>query len=241
MLALPTLQGIIRRRLLLSYRVDPAVLQRQLPGRLRPQLHGDHAVVGICLIRLEEIRPAHTPGFLGLSSESGAHRFAVRWDDEGGPREGVYIPRRDTSSLINHLVGGRLFPGEHHRATFDVDDDGERVALRMRSDHDGLVVDVEAKSAAALPTTSIFRDLAEASAFFARGSVGYSATGTADRLDGIKLVTPRWEVGALDVHRVASTYFDDEAIFPKGSIQFDCGLIMRDIAHEWHAEPDLHV
>ena len=241
MLTLPTIHGIIRRRLLLNFRVDPAVLQRQLPDRLRPKLHAGYAVAGVCLIRLEEIRPAHVPGFAGLSSENGAHRFAVTWADKTGPREGVYIPRRDTSSLLNHLAGGRVFPGEHHRARFEVEDDGTNVALRMRADDDGVVVDVRAKAAAALPKTSIFADLDAASAFFAAGSVGYSVTHEPARLDGIQLVTPHWQVGALDVARVASSYFDDEVIFPKGSIAFDCGLVMRDVAHEWHAAPDLVV
>jgi uncharacterized protein YqjF (DUF2071 family) len=241
MLALPTLHGLIRRRLLLNFRVDPAVLQRQLPARFRPKLHEGYALAGICLIRLEEIRPAHVPSIAGLSSENGAHRMAVTWEDESGSREGVYIPRRDTSSLLNHLVGGRVFPGEHHRARFDVQDDGTNVALRMQADDDGVTIEVRAKAAAALPATSVFADLATASAFFAAGSVGYSVTEEARHFDGIKLVTPRWEVGALDVAHVASSYFDDEALFPKGSIAFDCGLVMRDIAHEWHAEPDLPV
>ena len=29
-------------------------------------------------------------------------------------------------------------------------------------------------------------------------------------------------------------------IFPAGSVRFDCALIMRNVAHEWHAAEDLH-
>jgi hypothetical protein len=28
-------------------------------------------------------------------------------------------------------------------------------------------------------------------------------------------------------------------LFPKGSIEFDCALLMRGIEHEWHGVPDL--
>jgi hypothetical protein len=42
------------------------------------------------------------------------------------------------------------------------------------------------------------------------------------------------------VERVASTYFADESLFPAGSVTFDCALIMRDIAHEWHAGAPMH-
>lgn len=36
-----------------------------------------------------------------------------------------------------------------------------------------------------------------------------------------------------------SSFFEDAASFPAGTIQFDCALLMRDIPHEWHSEPDL--
>src|ERR1044071_6066543 len=130
---LPRIQGIIRRRILVNFRVEPSVLQRQLPSPFEPKLHNGHAIAGICLIRLEHIRPKSFPETLGVSSENAAHRVAVRWDEGGETREGVYIPRRDTDSLINHLAGGRVFPGEHQRARFDVSESGDRIALRMRS------------------------------------------------------------------------------------------------------------
>ena len=45
------IHGIIRRRLLVNFRVEPAVIQRLLPARFRPKVHAGHAVAGICLIR----------------------------------------------------------------------------------------------------------------------------------------------------------------------------------------------
>jgi hypothetical protein len=105
--------------MLVNFRVDPHVMQRHLPSRFRPKLHKDYAVAGICLIRLEHIRPKLFPMIAGFNSENAAHRVAVLWEDEGHQlREGVFIPRRNTNSLINHLGGGKIFPGEHHRASF---------------------------------------------------------------------------------------------------------------------------
>lgn len=238
---LPVIQGIIRRRLLINFRIAPDVMQRQLPSRFRPRLQSGYAIAGICLIRLEEIRPRHLPEFLGIASENGAHRIAVLWDEDGVEREGVYIPRRDTSSLINHFAGGRLFPGEHHHADFQVKDEGGRIELTMRAKDDGITLDVRARETSALPAGSVFKNLAEASDFFAGGSVGYSATSDDDRLDGIKLKTKTWQVTPLEVEHVRSSFFDDPSKFPPGSVEFDCGLLMRDIEHEWQHEPDLYV
>ena len=30
-----------------------------------------------------------------------------------------------------------------------------------------------------------------------------------------------------------------ESLFPRGSIEFDCALLMRGIEHEWHGKGDL--
>ena len=121
-------RGVIRRRILANYRVDPEVAQRQLPPPFRPKLHRGYAIGGVCLIRLEQVRPAGLPGALGLSSENAAHRIAVEWTDGAGiQREGVFIPRRDTGSLLNLVGGGRVFPGEHHSARFSVVDIGGHI------------------------------------------------------------------------------------------------------------------
>src|SRR5881397_881761 len=101
--SLPSIEGTIRRQLLVNFKVEPDVMQALLPAPFRPKLHGDYAIAGICLIRLEHIRPAGVPRRLGLSSENAAHRVAVLWDENERVREGVYIPRRDSSSLVNRL------------------------------------------------------------------------------------------------------------------------------------------
>jgi hypothetical protein len=237
----PKVHGTIRRRLLVNFRVDPGIIQRHLPQPFRPKLHHDHAIAGICLIRLEGIRPRRFPSMLGLSSENAAHRIAVVWEDETGPREGVYIPRRDTGSLVNHLAGGRLFPGEHQRARFEVADDNHRITLHRRS-ADGLVeIDVAGREAGSLPDTSSFASVGEASSFFESGSIGYSATAGGSRLDGIVLRTESWRVAPLAVDRAHSSYFADPTRFPAGSVAFDCALVMRDVAHEWESATDLYV
>ena len=108
MTGLPAIRGLIRRRVLVNFRVEPDVMQAQIPSRFRPKLHAGNAIAGICLIRLEAMRPRFLPGVFGVSSENAAHRVAVLWNDETGvEREGVFIPRRDTSSTINRLAGGR--------------------------------------------------------------------------------------------------------------------------------------
>jgi hypothetical protein len=242
MMSLPVVEGVIRRRVLVNFRVEREVMRRQLPARFTPKLHAGWAVAGICLIRLEEVRPKSLPRAVGVSSENVAHRVAVRWtDDDGTSREGVYIPRRDTGSRLNHLAGGRLFPGEQHLASFTVGDGDGSISISVQSRDSSVAVEIAGRVVETLPPTSIFETLAEASAFFEAGSLGYSVTSEAGRLDGIELTTKRWHVEPLALDKVYSSYFADESKFPKGSVVFDHALIMRDIAHEWHGVAGMRV
>lgn len=238
---LPIIRGIIRRRILANFRVDPETMQREIPSRFRPKLQNGFAVAGICLIRLEHIRPRSMPEIIGLKSENAAHRVAVIWDEGGVAREGVFISRRDTSSQINHLLGGRIFPGEHHRASFSVTESDSEISLAMNSADTRVKVEIAGRTAQELPRTSIFSSLPDASSFFEGGSVGYSVTSNPGRLDGLKLETSQWRVEPLDVERIYSSYFSDETKFPRGTIEFDHALIMRNVEHEWHSTDDLYV
>jgi hypothetical protein len=215
-------------------------MQKLLPTQFRPKLHKGYAIAGICLIRLEHIRPAGLPSFLGFSSENAAHRIAVEWNDSSGRLcEGVFIPRRDTNSQLNHLTGGRIFSGEHHLAVFNVTDDGSRVDFAMESGQKTFTIRVLGFDSDVLPSTSCFSTLAESSRFFEGGSLGYSVTRKSHRLDGLRLKTMNWCVRSLTIQQVESSFFANTTLFPAGSVEFDHALIMRDIPHEWHQAEDL--
>ena len=236
---IPAITGIIRRRILLNYRVAPEVVRAILPSNFRPKLHGGYAVVGICLIRLEEIRPKGMPGFIGISSENSAHRIAVEWED-GGKREGVFVPRRDTDSRLNALAGGRVFPGVHHLSRFTVSDREGSISLRVDAeDKESALVDLQAVEDDGFPPTSVFDRLAESSRFFEAGCVGYSSRPDSCVLDGLLLEVADWRVSHLKVERIRSAYFDDRSVFPEGSIEFDHALLMRDIPHRWRSVAEM--
>ena len=234
-------QGTIARRLLVNFRVDPDVARRLLPRGFEPKLVRGYAVGGICLVRLEHERPFPLPRVLGQSSENAAHRFATfRVDEDGRRHECVYIARRHSGSLVNIAVGGRIFPGEHRPARFAVRETAEALEISMRGS-DGLDVDLRGRSAHALPSTSVFTSLEEASAFFRAGGLGYSETHARDVLDALRLDTLRWELVPLEVAMVRSTYFEDRRSFPRGSVELDCALVMTGIEHVWRREPRLRI
>ena len=227
---IPTIHGYIDRRILINFTADPKVVEKIIPYPFRPRVDKGKAIVGICLIRLKKIKPKGLPDFIGISSENGAHRIAVEWDENGETKTGVFIPRRDTSSKINALVGGRLFPGKHYYASFNVQEKNGSYHVDFESsDHTEILID--AVETDKLNSNSIFSTLKEASDFFEKGDLGYSPHN--NRFDGLKLKTYTWETRPMEVLKVKSTFFDNEEIFPKGSVQFDNALLMTNIEHEW--------
>jgi hypothetical protein len=238
---IPVIRGVIDRRILVNFRVEPDVLARLLPRPFRPKLVNGMGMAGVCLIRLKHIRPRFLPAFLGISSENAAHRIAVEWDQDGEPHEGVFIPRRDTSSWLNTLAGGRLFPGVHHRARFQVQEAGDHFRVAVDSDDRRTRLRVEGHVGTELPGTSVFASVAEASRFFERGSLGYSVTRRPGEFDGLELCIHHWQVQPLILEPVESSYFEDREQFPPGSVAFDSALLMRQIEHEWHGRGSLVV
>lgn len=227
---IPTIKGVIDRRILINYQVDKEALERYLPKPFMPKLIQGKGIAGICLIRLKEIRPKGLPKQIGISSENGAHRIAVQWYENNELKEGVYIPRRDTSSKLNALAGGKIFPGVHHLADFTVKEEGADYEVAFVSE-DQTRLAIKATETNEWNEKSIFKSLQEVSDFFENGAVGYSPCGTC--YDGLQLKTYKWKVSLLDVTSVNSSFFSDTTIFPKGSVIFDNALLMKNIEHEW--------
>ncbi|MDF2932847.1 MAG: hypothetical protein K0R36_2178 [Chryseobacterium sp.] len=230
---IPTIHGYIDRRILINFTADPQLVEKILPYPFRPKIYKDKAIVGICLIRLKDIKPKGFPDFLGINSENGAHRIAVEWNEDDEVKSGVYIPRRDTSLQLNTLVGGRIFPGKHYLAKFNVDEKNGNYHIDFKSS-DNTKISIDAKETQTFNKNSIFESLENASDFFEKGDLGYSPN--KNKFDGLRLNAYKWQVKPLDVSEVKSSFFEDENIFPKGSVKFDNALLMKNIEHEWKSE-----
>jgi len=227
---IPKIKGIIDRRILINYRVDKEVLESYLPKPFSPKLVNGKGVAGICLIRLQEIRPKGLPKLIGISSENGAHRIAVEWIEDRELKEGVFIPRRDTSSKLNSIAGGKIFPGTHHLAKFTVNEFNGKYEVGFLS-RDNTTLHIKARETNTWNEESIFENLECVSEFFENGSVGYSPNNKT--FVGLKLKTKSWKVSLLEVGSVHSSFFENKNIFPHGSVNFDNAFLMKNIEHDW--------
>lgn len=229
----------MQRRVLVNYRMEPAALSLVLPPPFRPALVNGYGVAGICLIRLGAIRPAGLPAAVGITSENAAHRVAVEWDTPTGPVTGVYIPRRDTSSRLGALLGGRAFPGWQHRADFRVQEDDGAYRIEVSSDDGEVDIAVAAHRSNEVMPGSIFGTTDDASRFFRCAPLGYAATPVDGVFDGVALTADEWEIEALHLDEVRSSFFDDRARFAAGTAVPDSAFMMADLETTWRPQPAL--
>jgi hypothetical protein len=180
------------------------------------------------------------PAPFGVSTENAAHRIAVAWETPAGRATGVYIPRRDSGSLITTAIGGRLFPGAHQRARFRVRQTDRDLRVAFGSP-DGTAVDAYVRQRDRWPDSELFESLETASAFFKKDCDGYSTARRAGSLDGLRLRTNAWRVEPVEIVHAHSTFFDDPLRFPPGSAVLDCALLMRGVPARWLPLPAMSV
>ncbi|MEA2825618.1 MAG: hypothetical protein QOG43_57 [Actinomycetota bacterium] len=235
----PAIAATIQRRILVNYRVDPDVLAALLPPPFRPVVVGGHGVAGICLIRLGGVRPAGVPRALGVTSENAAHRVAVEWDSAEGPVTGVYIPRRDTSSRLAVVLGGRAFPGWQHPARFRVEEGDGAYRIEVSSRDGEVDLAVAARGADDVMAGSVFGSVEAASAFFRCAPLGYAATPTDGVFDGVALKAEGWNIRPLHLDEARSSFFDDPTRFAPGQAVPDSAFLMADVDTTWRPQPPL--
>jgi len=242
---LPSFRGVIDRRILVNFRIEPDALAGVLPDPFEPRTIDGVAIGGVCCLRLADVRPRGLPAALGIGAESAAHRIGVAWDDgverratrsarpprstahgSGDRRQGVYVPRRDTSSRLVAAVGDRTF-GRHERAAFDVTEGNGRYELTMQSHNDGTSIHVAGHVTDTLPEGSVFPDVEAATDYHQCGIEGYSPSPDGARLDCLAMQVDDWAVKPLAVDEVRASFFEDR--LPADAVTFDNALLMADV------------
>jgi len=231
---LPLLNGTIDRRILVNYKANPDVGRKLLPHPFEPLIINGYASVGICLLRLKGIGIQSSPHFTRINSENVAHRILIKFFLDGEETHGVYIPRRDTDSLLNVWLAGRLLSWPHYSATFKVKEDNEHYDIKIDSTDGETSLHLEAHRTNEFPEHSMFDSIDHASTSFRECPIGISPSASAHEYKVVQLNTKSWSVKPLSISKLRSNYFDNQSRFPEGSIQFDNALLMEQIEHQWH-------
>ena len=221
--AFGSLKAKLRRRLLISYAIDPAVAVRLLPRPFRPQLVDGRAVGGFCVIGMRSVRPGWLTPPVGIRTENAARRIAVEWDDGERSRSGVYIFERHSSSLLPVLAGGRLFPGVQRHASFKLEETATRFRVEMDARDTYALADVELSQDW---SSQLFPTVHAASDFYRNGTIGWSPRRDGRSAERIELSSSTWAVQPGRINEIRSSFFDS---LPSSAAELDSVVIMRDL------------
>lgn len=169
----------------------------------------------------------------GMSTENAAYRFAVEWDSDGKTCYGVYVPKRETSSNLTAIAGGKIFPGQFDLASFDSFQEGNHFQVSVRKGDEAPHIFFDGDVVAEYPSGSIFSNYDEAREFLLQATVGFSPGSHRD-LDGIELKLIDVDIQPMSIRRASMTYLENSVDFPPGSATLDSAMIMRGLKHEWH-------
>lgn len=230
---MPGLHGTIARRLLIDHLVDPSLARTLVPEPFDLRLVEDRAVLGMCLIRIDELRPNGVPRVLGSTIEAVAHRISVTTPGPDGPVHGVYVPRRDTTSLPAVALGGRLFPGVHGRAAIAASDAsasgspaGDTITVRARCADE---CDIDVAVGTAVEPDDRSQQLSD---LHRSELVAWSPRRNGGAHDVAIMTCHRWVTTPVSVDRASSSWLADLPGLD-GNLHGPSALLMRGIAVTW--------
>lgn len=82
-------------------------------------------------------------------------------------------------------------------------------------------------------TGELFSSVTDATEFFRAGALGYSPGQRGDCMDGVRLVSDRWDAEPVVIEEMSSSLFDDTTMFPPRTCTLDSALVMRDLPVRW--------
>jgi hypothetical protein len=233
-----TLEGQMNWRIMVNYRAELGILRQYLPAPFVPRSFDGYGMVGVSLLNQKNQRIKGLPKTVGLDSLQVLHRIAVSWTELDETYHGVYVPHRNTNSLVQVLAGGRMYPGLFHIARFRLEESEKGCKLEMKG-RNQMYLKVQGQQTSKFPRESVMRNVETARNFFGGPSLGFSPRYKQMIFDGLELVVEQSKLQPLRIEHLRSSFFEDTSRFPKGSIYFDHALIEKQVAHQWHYQREL--
>lgn len=170
------LNGVVTRRFLISYPVQPAVLSAFLPPHAELSTWQGLAWVSACFVNIRHMRPSLVPSPVGMEFNYLVHRTRARVPyPDGVRRESVLVLEANINRRAVAAIGQRLPGVRFHARDIKLLEAPDSWSVQMRADDGALLYQADiAKSSIAdeLPAGSRFPDLATADKFLLNVSYG---------------------------------------------------------------------
>ena len=226
------MNGVVTRRFLISYPVQPSALSRFLPPDAELSTWQGFAWVSACFVNIRHMRPSLVPAPVGIDFNYLVHRTRARLPyPDGIRRESVLVLEANINSRVFAALGQRL-PGVSFRARdIRLLETPDCWRVQMQDDDGTLLYQADIAKVSigeGLPTHSYFPDLASADAFLLHVSYGAEWHAETRRLQFLAETHDSWraQAGGCRTHRYAFLEALDGAL-----PQADHVITMTNIPH----------
>lgn len=170
------LNGMVTRRFLITYPVQPEALSGFLPPDAELSTWQGLAWVSACFVNIRRMRPCMVPDPVGIEFNYLIHRTRARVPyPDGLRRETVLVLEANINNRLFAAIGQRLHGVGFHARDIRLLEEPDCWRVRMRADDGALLFQADiAKASIAdeLPAESRFPDLAAADRFLLNVSYG---------------------------------------------------------------------
>jgi hypothetical protein len=205
----------IRSRVLVFYRVEPAVLATLLPAGVRPRIRAGCGVASLCYTRLGPVQSRWLPRGFGSVTDHLAYRLCAWFDDEPGS----FVVRRETSSWLGARCGEKLLRNDHRRARFAVDESAFGFNLRVvHEERAELLLRTEL---AGTSCSTLFGTVHDLERWLEDESIVRPHDVIMPEADAVLPGGATFAPEPLSIFELRSSFFDDLRLFPRGAAVCD--------------------
>lgn len=223
----------------LTYRTPAESVRDLLPDGLELITRGPWAFWNVMACQVERIRPAHTPGFVGLTYHHVGYRLLTQaMTHHADVIKGLYFTRSDVSARAVSVVGGGLTDLKMHPATITSSVDDCRVTYEVAQVAENThALTIEATNTPArLMHGSCFPSTEDARQFSRYRPNGLAVSECAAqrqlRITRVSRSDQAWCETPLAIHRQHIGYFD--AIGQSEHTQLEWACRLGPMEYRWH-------
>jgi hypothetical protein len=222
----------LEQRLLLVFRAEPSALAQWLPVDMRLRLFRGLGIAGIWIDRQERVSRI-LPARLAATQNVVHHIYVTKEKAPHRDQAGILTVRRDTSSRWQSWSASGPELIRRHHARFRIRRRRESIDLVADSDDRVMHVALAAQLCEHLPNDSVFRSVADATAFLRPSNAFLQSV---KQLPESPSQPPaKWRLQPLAVQHVESSLFGCPAT--SESLQFDSAFTLRSIEFSWQQQP----
>ncbi|HEX4758847.1 MAG TPA: DUF2071 domain-containing protein [Terracidiphilus sp.] len=229
------ISAFFRHSLVLTYAIQPEILQPLLPHGLVLDTYGGYAFLAVALVQTERLRPSFLPSAMGHDFFLSGYRIFTRLDRGGLSKRGLRILRSDTDHSWMVRAGNWLTHYNYHLCHATLDELDGKIRWRIQTQNSEADLEVVAQLAdkpAPLPPGSPFVTLADARRFAGPLPYTFDYEKATDSIIGIHALRQKWnpQPVAVDVRR--NTFLERQPFCRSAPILANA-FHVHDVPYQW--------